>query len=56
MKQLLIYLLRWQCSTPILWIVISYFGISLETTIIANLLGGIIFFKIDNYIFLKVKG
>lgn len=56
MKRFLIYLGRWQLSTPILWVVIWYLGPSLESTIIANLIGGTLLFKVDDYIFNKVKG
>lgn len=47
------YLFRWQLSTPILAICIVYFAHLGETwsTIIANLIGGLIFFWIDRYIF-----
>lgn len=56
MKRLLLYLLRWQLSTPILAIVVHYtialYG-SLISTIIANLIGGLLFYKIDKIIFNK---
>lgn len=54
--KLLLYLCRWQLSTPILAIVISLFvndiG-SLYSTIIANLIGGLAFYNIDKFIFNK---
>ena len=54
MKRLLLYLLRWQLSTPILALV-TYFLIdevgSIVSAIIANLVGGLIFYKIDKLIF-----
>jgi len=52
-KKYLFYLLRWQMSTPILavvlWLFRGYNGII--ATIVANLIGGIIFFWVDKYIF-----
>lgn len=52
MKKYILYLLRWQISSPILALCLYYldFGIVLNT-IIANLIGGIIFFNIDRLIF-----
>lgn len=53
-KSLLLYLLRWQLSTPILAILI-YFLIEplggLLTTVLANFIGGLIFYNVDKYIF-----
>ncbi|MFA6320192.1 MAG: hypothetical protein WCX66_04685 [archaeon] len=54
-KQYGLYLLRWQLSTPILALVLyilSSFDI-LSATIIANLIGGLIFYWVDKYIFHK---
>jgi hypothetical protein len=51
MKRFILYLFRWQLSTPILWIIVGRLGASLKSTIIANLIGGIIFFWIDKFIF-----
>lgn len=52
MKKLLLYLCRWQLSTPILYVCIALipFG-NLATTILANLIGGLIFYKVDQWIF-----
>lgn len=53
-KQYLIYLLRWQLSTPLLALSIFVFTIytnEFVATIIANLIGGLIFFWIDKLIF-----
>ena len=54
--KLLFYLLRWQASTPILSLVI-YLTIdkwgNLASTILANLIGGLIFYKVDKLIFKK---
>ncbi len=48
-----LYLLRWQLSTPVLSLVIylmSDFHI-VTATIVANLIGGLIFFWVDRWIF-----
>ena len=48
-----LYLVRWQLSTPILagvLIVLSTMD-ALMATIIANLIGGLIFFWVDRFIF-----
>ena len=49
-----LYLLRWQLSTPILAVCVYYLTQSLGatcTTILANLIGGVIFFWVDRWIF-----
>lgn len=55
-KRLLFYLLRWQLSTPILALIV-YFCVnkigSLCSTIIANFIGGLIFYQVDKWIFNK---
>lgn len=51
MKRFILYLLRWQLSTPILWLVVKRMGTSVEATVIANLIGGAIFFWVDRFIF-----
>lgn len=52
LKRLSLYLLRWQLSTPILFICVSFLPFSnLPKTIIANLIGGVIFFPVDRWIF-----
>lgn len=51
MKRFLLYLFRWQLSTPILWLVVSRLGVGLWPTILANLIGGAIFFWVDRFIF-----
>lgn len=54
MKKFIVYLIRWQLSTPILAIVLYYLPFNtLTNTIIANLIGGIIFFWVDRLIFNK---
>ena len=54
-KQYGLYLLRWQLSTPVIAVVIylmSKWDI-LTATIVANLIGGLIFYWIDKVIFHK---
>jgi putative flippase GtrA len=46
------YLVRWQLSTPILAIILYFLPFNyIIKTIIANLIGGIIFFWVDKKIF-----
>lgn len=52
-----LYLFRWQCSTPILAPVVAY-GAAREWSFwtgaaVANLIGGLIFFWVDKFIFKK---
>ena len=56
-KQYSLYLIRWQLSTPILAIVLYFLGgmSTLLATIIANLIGGLMFFWIDKFIFKKTS-
>lgn len=58
MKRFGLYLLRWQMSTPILALCVSNLPIqdTLIKTIIANLIGGILFFFIDKMIFTEKGG
>ena len=51
MRRFILYLIRWQLSTPILWIAVRQLGTSLQATVIANLVGGAIFFWVDKFIF-----
>lgn len=53
LKKYLLYLTRWQLSTPILSIVLILLHSigPLWATIVANLIGGLIFFWIDKLIF-----
>ena len=54
MKKFLIYLLRWQLSSPLLAICLLMFGDKVILgTIISNLIGGCIFYWIDKWIFKK---
>lgn len=56
LKRYTLYLLRWQASTPILaafvWLLTEHIG-AMATTVLANLVGGLIFFWIDMMIFKK---
>ncbi len=52
-KKYLIYLIRWQLSTPIIAVVLSVLS-KLNpwvATVIANFIGGLMFFWIDRTIF-----
>jgi hypothetical protein len=51
-KQYLLYLIRWQLSSPILAFCLMYlhFGVTWNT-VVANLVGGLIFFWVDKFIF-----
>ena len=47
-KKFVLYLVRWQLSTPILALCMLFIPLNtMEKTIIANLIGGIIFFFVD---------
>lgn len=53
-KKFILYLIRWQLSSPILYLCLQFLNLgTLWNTIIANLIGGIIFFWVDKYIFNK---
>lgn len=53
-KRYLLYLFRWQLSTPILAICISLFAFlgNIWASVLANFIGGLIFFWVDRVIFL----
>lgn len=55
LKKYSLYLLRWQLSTPILAFCIVWFAAFGTTlaSVIANLIGGLIFFWVDRWIFKK---
>lgn len=56
MKQYLLYLLRWQLSTPILMIILKILDTNIIIkTIIANLIGGMIFYWVDKKILVRGK-
>jgi len=52
-KRYVVYLIRWQLSTPILAIVLIWLATMNKwtATVIANLIGGLIFFWVDRFIF-----
>lgn len=52
-KKYFLYLIRWQLSTPILAIVLLWLSdmSTITATIIANFIGGLIFFWVDKFIF-----
>lgn len=50
-KSFLLYLLRWQLSTPILYICLRFLKLGTAmNTIVANLIGGMIFYWVDKKI------
>lgn len=51
LRRFILYLMRWQLSTPILWFVVRNLGAGVWSTILANLVGGAIFFWVDRFIF-----
>lgn len=51
LKRFILYLVRWQLSTPILWLVVRSLGVGFSSTVIANLVGGSMFFWVDKFIF-----
>lgn len=51
LRRYILYLIRWQLSTPILWLVLRQMGAGIWSTIVANLIGGAIFFWVDRFIF-----
>lgn len=54
MKKFVLYLLRWQASTPILALCLFLLTARMSefwATVIANLIGGCIFFFVDKKIF-----
>ena len=54
MNKLFLYLIRWQASTPILYLVIDNLQLpDLQKVIIANMIGGCLFFPIDKKILNK---
>ena len=53
-KKYILYILRWQLSTPILALILYLLPFNyIVKTIIANLIGGLIFFWVDKKIFNK---
>ena len=56
-KKYLLYMIRWQLSTPILAVALIWFSTmsKLMATVIANFIGGLIFFWVDMFIFTSRK-
>lgn len=54
MKKFILYLIRWQLSTPILFLCLQFLELgTFWNTIISNFIGGCIFFFVDKKIFKK---
>ena len=54
LKKFILYLIRWQLSTPILFICLSFLHLgTFWDTIISNFIGGCIFFFVDKKIFVQ---
>jgi len=54
MNKLTLYIVRWQLSTPILYLVMALVKLpELEKVVLANLIGAVVFYPIDNLIFKK---
>jgi hypothetical protein len=51
MLKFLLYTLRWQLSTPILYPIVHHFGSGFLSVALANLIGASIFFWVDRFIF-----
>ena len=53
LRRYALYLVRWQLSTPLLAVVLIWLASigPLAATIVANLIGGLIFFWVDRFIF-----
>jgi hypothetical protein len=52
LKKYVFYIIRWQCSTPILALCMYYLNFDITTkTVIANFIGALIFFWVDKFIF-----
>ena len=52
MRKLFFYVLRWQLSTPILYLVMANLPFdTLTKTVIANFIGALVFFPVDELIF-----
>jgi len=55
-KTFLLYLLRWQASTLVLYPVVYWLGPGFWAVVLANLIGGCIFFWIDKWLFSMKRG
>jgi hypothetical protein len=53
-RRLAFYVLRWQLSTPILYLVMASFNLpDFQKVILANFIGALVFFPVDELIFKK---
>ena len=53
-KKLSFYVIRWQMSTPILYLVMASFDLpEFQKVVLANFIGALVFFPIDELIFKK---
>lgn len=53
-RRLAFYVLRWQLSTPILYLVMASFNLpELQKVVLANFIGALVFFPVDELIFKK---
>jgi hypothetical protein len=51
-KKFLLYLFRWQMSSPILFLALYFIpGSDIFRTVLANLIGGILFYQVDKFLF-----
>lgn len=50
-KKYLIYIARWQMSTPVMVPITMFLGATILGAVSANLVGGLIFFWVDKFIF-----
>ena len=51
---LFFYLIRWQLSTPLLYLIVRYVP-GWKGVVLANFVGGCIFFQVDRWIMMGVK-
>src|SRR3989338_7399986 len=51
----LLYLFRWQLSTPLIAFVLAYLGNGIFGVVVANFIGGVIFFWLDKKILEEKK-
>lgn len=58
MKRFILYALRWQLSTPVLWLCLVWMTAAwgeMVATIMANLIGACVFYMVDRRIFNKIR-
>lgn len=57
MRKFVLYIIRWECSSPILALCLIWLEPvgAVWATVIANLIGGCLFFFVDRYIFGEKK-